>query len=128
MKLNEDVPPGINLIRAYSAEGVTIGAERLTRPCVVAASALIRDWTPLNLDDLSVASLAPIWPLAPQVVLLGTGARQRFPSAAIRAAFAERRVALEPMDLGAACRTYNVLAQEDRAVVALLFPEPAAAP
>jgi uncharacterized protein len=127
MKLNEDVPPGIHLIRAYSADGVTVGAERLTRPCVVAPGALIRDWTAGDLADLDVASLESVWPLGPQVVLLGTGMRQRFPPASIRAAFAQRRIALEPMDLGAACRTYNVLAQEDRAVVALLFPEPEAA-
>jgi uncharacterized protein len=75
------------------------------------------------LATLSPADLDPIWALQPQVVLLGTGLRQRFPSAALRLAFAERQVALEPMDLGAACRTYNVLVQEDRAVVALLFPE-----
>jgi uncharacterized protein len=36
---------------------------------------------------------------------------------------AAKQISLEAMDLGAACRTYNVLAQEDRAVAALLFPE-----
>jgi uncharacterized protein len=41
---------------------------------------------------------------------------------ALRAPLAARDVALEVMDLGAACRTYNVLAQEDRPVAALLFP------
>jgi uncharacterized protein len=127
MKLNEHVPPGINLIRAYAADGVTVGSERLTRPCVVAPAALIRDFTDRDVADLEVSSLDCLWPLAPQVVLLGTGLRQRFAPAPIRSAFAQRRIALEAMDLGAACRTYNVLAQEDRAVVALLFPEPGAA-
>ncbi len=125
MKLNEDANLGINLIRAYSPDAVTVGAQRLTRPCLIAAQALVTDWTNGGLDDLEVDALEAIWPLAPQVVLLGTGARQRFPTAAIRAAFARRNIALEPMDIGAACRTYNVLAQEDRAVVAALFPDPA---
>jgi uncharacterized protein len=126
MKFNEQLPQGIYLIRAYSAAGVTVGAEQLTRPCVVAPGALVRDFTDRDIADLEVGSLDCLWPLAPQVVLLGTGLRQRFAPATIRAAFAQRRIALEAMDLGAACRTYNVLAQEDRAVVALLFPEPGA--
>ncbi len=125
MKLNEDANPGINLIRAYSAEGVSVGAQRLTRPCLIAPQAVIADWAVADLDGLDAESLERLWPLAPQVVLLGTGARQRFPPAAIREAFARRRIALEPMDLGAACRTYNVLAQEDRQVVAALFPDTA---
>jgi uncharacterized protein len=124
MKLNEDANAGINLIRAYSSEAITVAGQRLTRPCILAAQTLIADWPVANLASLQVAQLQAVWPLAPQVVLLGTGASQRFPGAEIRAAFASRRIALEPMDLGAACRTYNVLAQEDRAVVALLFPEP----
>lgn len=128
MKLNEDANGGINLIRSYSADAVTVGAQRISGPCLVAARALITDWTPGGLESLDLASLELIWPLAPQVVLLGTGERQRFPSAAIRQAFARRQVALEPMDLGAACRTYNVLAQEDRAVVAALFPEHSSLP
>jgi uncharacterized protein len=123
MKLNEAVPGGIHLIRAYGTESVTVGSERLTRPCVVSPGTLIREFGPRGLEELGVKNLELLWPLAPQVVLLGTGARQRFASAEVRAAFAARRVALEPMDLGAACRTYNVLAQEDRAVVAMLFPE-----
>ena len=45
-----------------------------------------------------------------------------FPQRAIRQAFATRKVGLEVMDLGAACRTYNILVQEERRVAAALFP------
>ncbi len=61
--------------------------------------------------------------LQPDIVLLGTGPKQFFPSRAIREAFAARRVGLEVMDLGAACRTYNILVQEERRVAAALLPE-----
>jgi uncharacterized protein len=56
------------------------------------------------------------------VVLLGAGETQMFASAAVRASFRSRRIALECMTLGAACRTYNILASEQRNVVAGLFP------
>ena len=42
--------------------------------------------------------------------------------AALRAAFKARGIAIEAMDTGAACRTYNVLLAEDRHVAAALLP------
>ena len=50
-----------------------------------------------------------LFALAPEVVVLSTGAKQVFPRAALRAEFATRRIGLEVMEIGAACRTYNVL-------------------
>ena len=126
MKLNEHVPADTNLIRRYSLTGVTIGAEELTRPCLVAAKLLVRDLRPSRVEELDVSDLEALWPLSPQVLLIGTGKQLRFAPAAVRAACATKRIAVESMDLGAACRTYNVLVQEDRAVAALLFPEPEA--
>jgi uncharacterized protein len=126
MKLNEHVPAETHLIRRYSAAGVLIGTEELRNPCLVMARHLIRDLRPKRVEELDVSDLEPLWPLAPQVLLVGTGRQLRFAPAAVRAACAARRIAIESMDLGAACRTYNVLVQEDRAVAALLFPEPEA--
>jgi len=123
MKLNEHVPADTHLIRAYSVDSVTVGAERLSRPCLVAPKLLLRDLSASRVEELTPADLEPAWALSPQVILLGTGRRLQFAPAAVRAACAARQVALESMDLGAACRTYNVLVQEDRAVLALLFPE-----
>lgn len=121
MKLNEDANPGVNLIRGYAPGEISVAGQRLVLPCVVAAQQIVSAWT-ASFEQFGLADLQVIWDLGPQIVLLGTGARQRFPPAEIRNAFASRRIALEPMDLGAACRTYNVLVQEDRAVVAALFP------
>ena len=128
MKLNEDANRSVNLIRAYATDEIVVGAQHLRRPCVVAAQTLVTDWVSGDCSALALQDLEVIWALSPQVVLLGTGARQRFAAAAIRQEFLRRNVALEAMDLGAACRTFNVLVQEDRAVVAALFPEAAAAP
>jgi uncharacterized protein len=56
----------------------------------------------------------------PQFLLLGTGAKQIFPDARLRAAFLERRIGFDVMDTGAAARTYNVLLAEGRPVMAAL--------
>lgn len=55
------------------------------------------------------------------VLLLGTGLRQVFPSPEVRSDFAAAGLGLEPMDTGAACRTYNVLLAEHRRVAAALI-------
>lgn len=57
-----------------------------------------------------------------QILLLGTGAKQMFPTGELRRAFAEAGVGLEAMNTGAACRTYNILLAEQRAVGAALMP------
>ena len=121
MKLTLDARTDVNLVRGYAVGEVRIGAQVLRGNCIVAADALIADWGPAESGTLGVADLTPIFALSPELVLLGTGSRQSFPAAAVRRAFAERGIALEAMDLGAACRTYNVLVQEARRVVAVLF-------
>jgi len=110
-----------NLIRNYSASGLRIGEQRVQRMCLVTAERLITDWPPESFAELLPAHLEAIFALAPELVLLGTGPTQRFATAEVRGAFALRRVGLEVMELGAACRTFNVLVQEERRVLAALF-------
>jgi uncharacterized protein len=59
-------------------------------------------------------------------VIFGSGARLRFAPPAWLRALIERRIGVETMDTAAACRTYNVLVSEGRAVVAALLVETAA--
>lgn len=121
MKLTREGTTEVNLIRGYGRGAVRIGERLVSSHCIVAADTLITEFEVDSAAELAVSHLDPIFQLAPEVVLLGTGARQCFPAAAVRQAFAARGIGLEAMDLGAACRTYNVLVQEERRVVALLF-------
>jgi uncharacterized protein len=123
MKFTLESSSRVNLVRAYSRAELRIGDARVRSSCIVSAERLITDWPPARLEALAPQHLEAIFALEPQVVLLGTGERQRFPAAGIRGAFAARGVGLEVMDLGAACRTYNVLVQEERRAVAALFLE-----
>ena len=59
--------------------------------------------------------------LMPEIVLLGTGDRQRFPRPKLTRALLARGVGVEVMDTSAACRTYNIIMMEDRRVAAALL-------
>jgi len=113
MKFTLEAGAPANLIRGYSGTGILIGAEHVTGSCLVSAQQLFAELGPEHLEA--------IFALEPEVVLLGTGPVQRFPAPALRAAFAARGVGVEAMELGAACRTFNVLVQEERRVAAALF-------
>ena len=110
-----------NLIRSYGAGELRIGAAVHTTPICVGASLLapLRTPQPLALD---FDELAPLLEPKPELVIIGWAGGQFFLPAAQRAWFFERRIGVETMELGAACRTYNVLMQDGREVRALLFP------
>ena len=75
------------------------------------------------MQNLNEQTLAPIFDMNPDVVLLGTGQRQVFPAAEVMGLFGKRGIGLEVMDNGALCRTFNILIAEQRSVVgALILP------
>jgi len=128
MKFTQQRPEGANLIRRYGAEFIAIGDEEIRSSCIVSAGS-ITAWTPRSVEELGVEHLAVIFELNPEVVVLATGARQTFPRLGLRAEFATRRIGLEVMEIGAACRTYNVLVAEERRVLAaILLPGPSKGP
>ncbi|MGD9842177.1 MAG: Mth938-like domain-containing protein, partial [Steroidobacteraceae bacterium] len=110
-----------NYIRSYTAASVELATQCIVSNCLIAPEQVITDWSARNVSSLSETDLQPIFALKPELVILGTGVLQQFPAAAIRAAFLARKIGFEVMDLGAACRTFNVLLSEDRQVVAALL-------
>ena len=82
---------------------------------------MIADENIQNLDDLIALGLSRTLALEPELVLLGTGARQIFPDAAYGAQFLRAGIGFEVMDTSAACRTFNVLVGEQRRVAAMLL-------
>jgi uncharacterized protein len=128
MKFTQQSTAGLNLIRNYGADFIAIGEQEIRASCIVGARSL-RDWSPRSVDELAVEHLEVLFALDPEVVVLSTGVRQTFPRASLRAEFASRKIGLEGMALGAACRTYNVLVGEERNVLAaILLPGPSKGP
>ena len=120
MKLHLDTPGGTNVIRGYAPGQLRVGDKTLSTSTIVSARALSA-WNPATIAEMTTADLEPLFALAPEVVLLGTGARQTFPEPSLLAALYARRIGVEVMDTPAACRTYNVLVAEGRAAVAALI-------
>ena len=128
MKFTLQRAEGINLIRRYGADFIAIGDNEIRESCIVSASSF-SPWAPRSVDELTPEHFLPLFALEPEVVVLSTGARQVFPRAALRAEFATRKIGLEVMEIGAACRTYNVLVGEERQVLAaILLPGPSKGP
>jgi uncharacterized protein len=124
MRFTQHTPAGQNLIRRYGPDFIAVGDEEIRTSCIVGAATLIRDWPPSDVPSLKPEHLATLFEFQPEVVVLSTGARQVFPSAAMRAEFATRKIGIEVMEIGAACRTYNVLVSEERKVLcAVLLPK-----
>jgi uncharacterized protein len=121
MKLTLDANPRVTLVRSYSRGELRVGEQVFHRSCILTPENVVPDWRPTRVEDLEERDLEALFAAKPELVLLGTGARQQFPSVQIRGAFVRARVALETMDLGAACRTFNVLVQEERRVCAALI-------
>jgi uncharacterized protein len=121
MKFTLDHPGTLHVVRGYAPGQLRIGELEYSRSVIVSATTLIDDWRPQHIAELTAADLEPALALRPQVLLLGSGARQVFPSPELLAQLYAARIGFEVMDTGAACRTYNVLVGEGREVAAALI-------
>ncbi|MFY9327571.1 MAG: Mth938-like domain-containing protein [Georgfuchsia sp.] len=122
MKLQAERPQGQNAITAYGPGSVTINEQIYLCSLIVSHDRLLPDWPVAKLEDLTSEHLLEIYQ-GYDVILLGTGSRQRFPHRSILHPLFEKRIGIEVMDTAAACRTYNLLLTEGRAVVAALIIE-----
>ncbi len=116
------VPQGRQIIESYGNGGFTVtGASYRGSLLVLPESTQV--WPLADIADIDLAGLEPVLAAEPpvEVLLIGCGGSMAFIDPDLRAAAQARGVALEPMDTGAACRTYNVLVMEDRRVAAALI-------
>jgi uncharacterized protein len=100
---------------------VAINGKRFHQPVVVMAGDVRTDWTATDFAALTAAHFEYFLELKPEVLLLGTGARQQFARPELYRELVRARIGVEFMDTPAACRTYNILVAEDRKVVAAVL-------
>lgn len=120
--ITPQVPQGRQLIQGYGDGGFRIAGTVHTSSVLVLPDQTLA-WQATSYDDISVAGLAPLMSQSTgvEVLLIGCGARMGMPMAEIREALKAYSIVPEWMDTGAACRTFNVLLAEDRAVAAALI-------
>jgi uncharacterized protein len=123
MQLSQHLSSGQYLVTAHGPGWVEIDNHRFERSLRLTESGIDVDWGPAPGEALTEGHLALLATHTGHVILLGTGLRQRFPSPQALRPLIEAGIAPEVMDTGAACRTYNLLRTEGRAVVAALIVE-----
>ena len=121
MKFEREQPDGRNAFTGYGEGYVEVNRRRHEASLVVSGESLITDWPVASVEGLAAEHMASIVALKPEVVLLGTGAKLRFPSPALLAPLYKAGIGVEVMDTPAACRTYNILQGEGRNVLAALI-------
>ena len=115
--------PGSNVIAALGTDWIRIGETEYRQNLIVTPDAVATGWAPSGFAALAGDDFAALLQYRPELVLLGTGATQRFPHPRLLQALTDARVGVEAMDTRAACRTFNILVAEDRRVVAALMLE-----
>lgn len=125
LKLHASSNPSVNAFSAYGDGYVDVNGVRFSHSVVVLPDRDVLAWQAARFTDLTTASFDLIAELAPEIVVFGSGARQRFPHPRLLAPLSSRGIGVETMDVHAACRTYNILVAEGRKVAAALLIEAA---
>ena len=122
MKLHSTPTKHYQTVTAYDESGVEINAVHFSHNLIVLPEVPPFPWSAPSFDSLTPEHIAQIGATTPDVVILGTGRRQRFIHPRLIAALTEQHVGVECMDNQAACRTYNILMTEGRKVaLAIIF-------
>lgn len=128
MKLHATTTQQYQTVTGYEDDWIEINAVRFTHSLMVLPEAAPAVWPVSSFEHLTASDFTAIADLEPDLVILGTGRRQRFIAPALIQGLLTRRIGVECMDNQAACRTYNILMAEGRKVaLALILSEPTAA-
>jgi len=121
MKLQANRPIGLNVVTAHGEGYFAVNGNRYHQSLLLTPQGLETEWTIGGFEALTEADFHRLAQLDCEVLLLGTGRRQRFPEPSLLAPMMVAKIGVEVMDSAAAARTYNILAAEGRQVAALLL-------
>jgi uncharacterized protein len=121
LKLQPDRLDGVNGINGYDACGVVVNGQIWRGGVLIPWQGEVQTWAEGGFDALAAGHFEQLAALQPELVILGTGARQRFVHPKLTRVLLEQGIGAECMDNPAACRTYNVLVGEGRKVIVALL-------
>jgi len=113
--------PTANVVTGTGPGWIRVGDTEYRENVVVLPDAVVPGWAPDGFAALGEPDFAALLSYEPEMVLLGTGPKQQFPHPRLLQSLSAARVGVEVMDTRAACRTFNILAAEDRRVAAALI-------
>ena len=124
MKLQSDPHSGANAITGYGNGYVEINQIPYDHAVILKSDGTISEWPVKSFEELEAGHFAQMVDFKPELVLIGTGSRQRFPKPELLKPLIAAKIGFEIMDSQAACRTYNILVGEGRQVLLALLVEP----
>jgi uncharacterized protein len=110
-------------IRSYEPGRIRVGETWFTSHLIISRDTIVEPWTVEAPTSITQELLAPALAQQPEILLIGTGTRYVMCDVQLIGAIARLGIGAEIMDTAAACRTFNVLVHEQRAVVAALYNE-----
>jgi uncharacterized protein len=126
MKLHLNTDTSLLLFTGYGDDHVLINGQRHQASLLLTSAGIeVAPWAGLDFGAFTAAHFEWVAHRELDILLLGTGTRLRFPHPSLTRSLVEARIGLEVMDIGALCRTYNILAAEGRSVGAAVLIEPA---
>ncbi|QWE18148.1 Mth938-like domain-containing protein [Polynucleobacter corsicus] len=123
MKLQSDLHSGANTITGYGDGYIEINKIPYSHAVLLSSDGEILEWAVKSFEELSSSDFAQMASLKPELIIIGTGKRQRFPRPELLKTLIEAKIGFEIMDSQAACRTYNILVGEGRQVLLALIVE-----
>ncbi len=126
MKLHLNTDANQRLFTSYGDDHILINGHRHESSLLLSSQGIeVAPWAGLGFEALTAEHFEWIAQRDLDILLFGTGNRLRFPHPSLTRALVEARIGLEVMDIGALCRTYNILVAEGRSVAAAVLIEPA---
>lgn len=108
-------------VRHVERGEVRIGQRTVTQDVVITPEREVLDWPAGNVEQLIESDFSNLLAQQPEVILLGTGWESATPPRELVFAMARRGIGFETMTTPAACRTFNILVQEERRAAAVLL-------
>jgi len=110
-----------NLITGYDLNWVEVNQERHQTSLIITPNQLLLEWPFKTIKDIKENSFEAIESFNIEIILLGTGNIQEHLEPKILEYFSKKNMAVECMNNQSACRTYNILANEERKVLLALM-------
>lgn len=122
MQLEHEKPDSPIFVKHYKSGELTLPQQTFSHSVIITPEAIINNnWDVTSIDELNLDILDSLIELDAHVYLLGTGATSQIPPQEIIIAFARLGKSIDFMDSAAACRTFNILANEGRRVAAAII-------
>lgn len=118
----------VQSVNAYGQGWLALNGERIEHSIVFGSRGERFAWDCDTFEALTAAHFEAIAALRPEVVVFGSGDTLRFLRPSVLRPLIAAGIGVETMDSAAACRTYNILAGEDRHVVGAILIAPVARP